>query len=93
MPVFQGGGEMIKEVSFAGTTFNDLPYKYEAGTPNYIRCNCLRGSTLFCKWMAREMVLRHDHGFMVYATAAWKQIPGLRIIVPQKIRPACFICD
>lgn len=80
MPVFQGGGEMIKEVSFAGTTFNDLPYKYEAGTPNIADTIALGAALDFIHTTGREAIRVHEEGLLAYATAQLQTIPGLKII-------------
>lgn len=95
MPVFQGGGEMIKEVTFEKTTYNDLPYKFEAGTPN-IADTIAFGAAL--KWTAqigKEKIRKHEQEILQYATEQLKQIPGLRIIgsASEKISLVSFVID
>lgn len=80
MPVFQGGGEMIREVSFERVTFNDLPYKYEAGTPNIADTIALGTAINFVKSIGREKIHRHELDLLEYATASLEQVPGLRVI-------------
>jgi cysteine desulfurase/selenocysteine lyase len=80
MPVFQGGGEMIKEVSFERTIYNELPYKYEAGTPNIADAIALRAALDFLTGLGRENILRHEAALLKYATAKLEMIPGLTVI-------------
>jgi len=80
MPVFQGGGEMIKEVSFEKTTFNDLPYKFEAGTPNIADTIAFKTAMDFVNNIGKEKIRKHEHDLLVYATSQLEQISGLRII-------------
>lgn len=80
MPVFQGGGEMIKEVSFERTIYNELPYKYEAGTPNIADAIALRAALDFLNGLGRENILRHEAALLKYATAKLEMIPGLTVI-------------
>jgi cysteine desulfurase/selenocysteine lyase len=80
MPPFQGGGEMIKEVTFEQTTYNDLPYKYEAGTPNIADTIALKAAFDFIISAGKDQVRAHEAELLVYATAQLKAIPDLRII-------------
>ncbi|WP_316809785.1 cysteine desulfurase [Pedobacter heparinus] len=80
MPVFQGGGEMIKEVTFEKTTFNDLPYKYEAGTPNIADTIALKAALDFISAAGKDQIRLHEAALLAYATARLKTIPGLSII-------------
>lgn len=80
MPVFQGGGEMIKEVTFEKTTYNDLPYKYEAGTPNIADTIAFKTALDFVKETGKAAIREHENNLLDYATAQLQQIPGLRII-------------
>lgn len=80
MPVFQGGGEMIKEVTFEKTTFNDLPYKYEAGTPNIADTIALKAALDFIAAAGKDQIRVHEAALLAYATAQLKTIPGLNII-------------
>jgi cysteine desulfurase/selenocysteine lyase len=80
MPVFQGGGEMIKEVSFEKTTYNDLPYKYEAGTPNIADVIAFKAALDYVRTTGKENIARHEQNLTAYATAQLEMIAGLRII-------------
>jgi cysteine desulfurase/selenocysteine lyase len=95
MPVFQGGGEMIKEVTFEGTIFNDLPYKYEAGTPNIADTIAFKAAIDFVNEIGKENIRRHENELLDHATAELKQIPGVRIIgeAKEKTSLVSFIVD
>lgn len=95
MPVFQGGGEMIKEVSFEKTTYADLPYKYEAGTPNIADTIALKAALDFITGLGKSNIRMHEQELLDYATAQLKNIPGLRIIgeAPHKVSLASFIIE
>ena len=80
MPVFMGGGEMIKEVTFAKTTYNCLPYKYEAGTPNIADTIALKVALDFVTETGRDVIRNYENDLLKYATEQMKSIPGLRII-------------
>lgn len=95
MPPFQGGGEMIKEVTFEKTTYNDLPYKFEAGTPNIADTIAFGASLKFWADTGKEKVRRHEQEILAYATEQLQQIPGLRIIgrAHEKISLVSFVID
>ncbi len=95
MPVFQGGGEMIKEVSFEGTTFNELPYKYEAGTPNIADTVAFKAALDFVEATGKDRMRRHEDQLLAYATDQLQQLPGLRIIgqAADKISLVSFVID
>lgn len=80
MPVFQGGGEMIKEVSFELTTYNDLPYKYEAGTPNIADAIVLKTAIDFINRIGKAQIRKHENELLDYASQQLENIPGLEII-------------
>lgn len=80
MPVFQGGGEMIKEVSYEKTIFNDLPYKFEAGTPNIADTIAFGAALDFVRETGKEKIARHEQELLEYATAQLEPLPGLTII-------------
>jgi len=80
MPVFQGGGEMIKEVTFEHTTYNELPYKYEAGTPNIADAIALRSAIDFIRKYGRNTIRQHETELLACATKELETIPGLTII-------------
>jgi cysteine desulfurase/selenocysteine lyase len=95
MPVFHGGGEMIKEVTFEKTTYNDLPYKYEAGTPNIADTIALKAALDFIDHTGKEKIWKHEEELLRYATKQLKQIPGLRIIgeAKEKVSVVSFVID
>lgn len=80
MPPYQGGGEMIKEVSFEKTTYNELPFKYEAGTPNIEAGICLAHAIDYINAVGLEQVAQYEHGLLEYATQRLSEVPGLRIV-------------
>lgn len=79
LPPYQGGGEMIQHVSFEKTTFNELPFKFEAGTPDYIGTTGLAKALDYVTGIGIENIAAHEHELTVYATARLKEIPGMRI--------------
>ncbi len=95
MPVFQGGGEMIKEVTFAKTTYNDLPYKYEAGTPNIADTIAFKAALDFMRETGMKKMREYEHELLVYATKQLEQIEGLKIIgkAREKTSLISFIID
>lgn len=80
MPVFMGGGEMIKEVTFEKTTYNELPYKYEAGTPNIADTIALKVALDFVAELGKNIIRNHENDLLKYATEQMNLIDGLRII-------------
>ena len=95
MPVFHGGGEMIKEVSFEKTTYNDLPYKYEAGTPNIADTIAFKTALDFINQTGKDNIRRHEEELLHYATKQLRQIPGLKIIgtAKEKASVVSFVID
>ena len=79
MPPYQGGGEMISEVSFEGTTFNELPYKFEAGTPNITGVIAFGCAIDLINETGLDKMAAWEHQLLDYATAKLKEIEGLRI--------------
>ncbi len=79
MPPYQGGGEMIGHVSFSGTTWADLPYKFEAGTPDFIGAAALAKAIDYMENVGLERIAAHEAMLLERATAAISDIPGLRI--------------
>ena len=79
LPPYQGGGEMIQHVSFEKTTFNELPFKFEAGTPDYIGTTAFAKALDYVRGHGVENIAHHEHMLMEYATAQMKEIPGMRI--------------
>lgn len=80
MPPFQAGGEMIKEVTFQKTTFNDLPYKFEAGTPNIADVIAFKSALHFVQSIGKEKIRRHERDLIEYGQQELVKIPGLKII-------------
>jgi cysteine desulfurase/selenocysteine lyase len=80
MPPFQGGGEMIKEVTFEKTTYNDLPYKFEAGTPNIADVIAFKAAIEFLNQLGKASIRKHEEELLKYATKKLKEIPGVRIV-------------
>ena len=95
MPVYQGGGEMIKEVYFDKIIYNDLPYKFEAGTPNIADTIAFKAALDFTKAIGKEKIRRHENELLSYATSNLEQVPGLKIIgrAKQKISVISFVID
>ena len=95
MPPYQGGGEMIREVSFRGTTYNDLPYKFEAGTPNIADVVATRAALEFMTGLGKPTMRAHEDDLVTYASERMREIPGLRIIgdVPGKVSVVSFIIE
>lgn len=80
MPPYQGGGDMILEVSFAGTTYNELPYKFEAGTPNISGAIGLGASVRYLQSVGMDAIAAYEHGLLEYMTERLGQVDGLRLI-------------
>jgi len=95
MPVFHGGGEMIKEVSFEKTTYNELPYKFEAGTPNIADAIAFKTAIEFVDGIGKEAIRNHEAELLNLATHLLQEIPGLRIIgnSENKISLVSFVID
>ncbi len=79
LPPYQGGGEMIQNVSFEKTTFNELPFKFEAGTPDYIGTTALAKALDYVSAVGIENIAAHEHELTQYAMQRLKQIDGMRI--------------
>ncbi len=80
MPPYQGGGDMISSVTFEKTTYNNLPYKFEAGTPNIAGAIGLGAAIEYVSEVGLDAVAAYEHDLLSYATEAVSQVPGLRII-------------
>ncbi len=80
MPPYQGGGEMIQTVSFERTTFNELPYKFEAGTPDYIGTTAFARALDYVSALGIENIAAHEKALTDYALQRLREIPGMRII-------------
>lgn len=79
LPPYQGGGEMIRHVSFECTTFNELPFKFEAGTPDYIGTTGLAKALDYVAALGMERIAAYEHELTDYATRRLKEIPRMRI--------------
>jgi cysteine desulfurase / selenocysteine lyase len=95
MPPYQGGGEMIKEVSFAGTTYNELPYKFEAGTPNIADVIAFGAALDYVQAIPADALAAQEEALLAYATEKLQAIPALRIVgtAPEKIAVISFVID
>jgi cysteine desulfurase / selenocysteine lyase len=95
MPPFQGGGEMIKEVTLTRTVFNDLPYKFEAGTPNVADVIAFKSAIQFIKFYGKEKIRKHENELLDYSQEELEKIPGLRIIgtAKEKVSVISFIVE
>lgn len=80
MPPYQGGGDMIERVSFSGTTYNEIPYKFEAGTPNIAGAAALGAGVDYVEQFDMAEVFAYEHALLARATEAMEAIDGLRII-------------
>jgi cysteine desulfurase/selenocysteine lyase len=92
LPPYRYGGEMIRKVSVTGTTFNELPFKYEAGTPNIEAVIAFNESISFCKEVGRENMHAHEYFLLKTATARLKEIEGMTVYadLPNKVGVLSF---
>lgn len=95
MPPYMGGGEMIKEVSFEKTTYNELPYKFEAGTPNIGDTVALKAALDFVTETGRKQISMHEDGLLAYAHEQLSGISGMRFIgtAKEKAGVVSFLID
>lgn len=95
MPPYQGGGDMIESVTFAKTTYNVLPLKFEAGTPMIAEVMGLGAAVDYIQGIGLEVIRDYEHQLFTYATSKLEQIPGLRIIgqAPEKGALISFIIE
>ena len=80
LPPYQGGGEMIKRVTFEKTTYNDLPYKFEAGTPDYVGSIALATALDYVQELGLDAISEYESELCAYAIHKLNEIPGMRII-------------
>ena len=80
MPPYQGGGEMIKRVTFEKTTYNELPYKFEAGTPDYVGSIALASALDYVQSIGLDAIAQYESELCSYAIGKLLEIPGMRII-------------
>ena len=88
LPPYQGGGEMISTVKWEKTTFNELPFKFEAGTPDYVATHGLATAIDFISQLGLENIHAHEHQLVSYCHEQLSQIPNLRILGPDKDKDA-----
>ena len=95
MPPYQGGGDMIKSVTFEKTIYADLPYKFEAGTPNIAGGIGLGAAFDYLTSIGLDKIAAYEHELLVYGTEALSRIPGLRIIgtAREKAAVLSFVID
>ena len=95
MPPWQGGGDMIRSVSFEGTDYNDLPYKFEAGTPNITGAVGIGAAADYLTALGLERIAAHEHMLLEYAVPKLAEIPGLRFVgtAPEKAAVVSFVID
>ena len=80
LPPYQGGGEMIKKVTFEKTTYNELPFKFEAGTPDYIGSTALAAALDYVSKIGMENIAAHEKELLSYATLRMREVDGLRFV-------------
>lgn len=85
LPPYMGGGEMIKTVTFEHTTFNDLPYKFEAGTPDYVASTGLAKALDYVSSIGLDAIEAHEKDLTAYAMKRMMEIPGMKIFGPKDI--------
>jgi cysteine desulfurase/selenocysteine lyase len=95
MSPYRGGGEMIREVTFEKTTYNDIPYKFEAGTPNIADVVAVKAAIDYIGQLSKEAISAHELDLLHYATEQLGEINGLRIIgqAKEKIGVVSFVMD
>ena len=95
MPPYMGGGEMIKDVSFKKTTYNDLPYKFEAGTPNIGDVVAFKEAFLFINEQGKENIAAYEHDLLQYASEQLSKLSSVRLIgtAPEKVSVQSFIVE
>ncbi len=95
LPPYQGGGDMIKSVSFEKTVYNPPPFKFEAGTMNYVGAHALATALQYLKQVGIEQLANYEQDLLRYATAKLSAIEGLRIIgtADQKVSVLSFVME
>ena len=95
MPPYQGGGEMIRSVSFERTTYNEPPHKFEGGTPNIAGGVALAAALDYLENLGLDRVAAYENELLEYATSRLSQVPGLRLIgtAPSKAAVLSFVLD
>lgn len=95
MPPYQGGGEMIAEVSFEKTTYNVIPYKFEAGTPNIADVVALKAAISFVNQYGKSAIAAHEEALLQYATEKIGAIEGIRLVgtAANKVSVLSFVLE
>ncbi len=95
MPPWQGGGDMILTVSFEKTTYNQLPWKFEAGTPNISGAIGLAAAIRYLQSIGMDRIARYEHQLLEYAQSRLRDIPGIRMVgtAPRKAAVVSFTLD
>ncbi len=95
MPPYMGGGEMIKEVTFAKTTYNDIPYKFEAGTPNIADVIALNEAIQFINELGKENITSHESELLSYTVKKLSVIPSVKLVgtASEKVSVQSFIIE
>jgi cysteine desulfurase / selenocysteine lyase len=95
MPPWQGGGDMILSVTFEKTSFNQLPWKFEAGTPHISGAVGLAAAIQYLEAIGMERIAAYEHELLQYATERLSKLPGLRIIgtAPDKAAVISFVLE
>ena len=90
MPPYQGGGDMIDKVAFSGTTYADLPFKFEAGTPDFIGSTALAEALRYVQNIGMDNIAQHEHQLLNYATEQLMQIDGMKIFGNTSTKCSCI---
>ncbi len=95
MPPYMGGGEMIKEVTFNKTTYNDLPYKFEAGTPNIADVIALNEAIQFINELGKENIAAHERELLSYTVKKLSTIPHVKLVgtAKEKVSVQSFVIE
>ena len=95
MPPYRGGGEMIKEVTFEKTTYNELPYKFEAGTPNIADVVASKAALDYVSKLGKDNIRAYENELLTYATNLFSDIPGMRIVgqAKDKVSVLSFVME
>ncbi|MEK9753033.1 MAG: cysteine desulfurase [Rhodospirillaceae bacterium] len=95
MPPYQGGGDMIKRVTFEKTTFEDPPHRFEAGTPPIVQAIGLGAAVNYVSALGMDNIAAHEHGILAYANDRLAEVEGLRIVgtAPDKAAIISFLID
>ncbi len=93
MPPYMGGGEMISNVTFEKTTYNDIPYKFEAGTPNIADVVAYKEAFVFINKIGKKAIASHEHSLLEYAATELRKLKGVRLIgtASEKVSVQSFV--